>query len=201
MASDLGMSNAMRFKTLFVMLAICALTLGVVARTAGLLKSNAIAAESKAIDSEMGSLRDKLRLNQQRDAVLDDVTWGRIQNDLPSLNPELLSRTQFIRHQFDPAARVRLLPGLDCQPGTADVDDNANGMIDDPGELGATFSDDQCIVEASRSAPSKIVPSIVLQRGAYVAADQIFRQQVFHPDRILILHQGVDRSWSFVFDW
>ena len=72
--------------------------------------------------------------------------------------------------RFDPQARVRLLPGPDQFPGGANVDDNANGVVDDAGELGATHSDDVCIVEASNDEPLTIQPSVVLQRGAFIPA-------------------------------
>jgi hypothetical protein len=86
--------------------------------------------------------------------------------------------------RFDPEARVRLLPGPDQLPGRANVDDNANGIVDDTSELGATHSDDVCVIEASVDPPSDVQPSIVLQRGAYipVTLDELFQAEI-HPSR------------------
>jgi hypothetical protein len=200
-SSDSSMSDGRRSTILFLTCAIAVLTLGVVVRTAGLLQSNAIASESNEINLQMEILRNRLGKIKQADTDLDDVKWSRIQNDLRTSDPELLSKTQIVWQRFDPAARVRLLPGLDGQPGTIDFDDNANGVTDDAGELGATYSDDLCVVEAPQSTPSKIKPSVVLQRGAYIAAEQISTKQFLHSDRVLILYQGKDDSWSLVLDW
>lgn len=79
-----------------------------------------------------------------------------------------LDRRRVQWQRFDAHARVRLLPGPDGYPGRAKIDDNANGVVDDAGELGATHSDDICVVESSSDPPSEIKPSVVLQRGAYV---------------------------------
>lgn len=80
----------------------------------------------------------------------------------------LANVTEVEWQRFDPKARVRLLPGKDLAPGGKEIDDNANGVVDDAGELGATHSDDICVVEASSDPASDIKPSVVLQRGAYV---------------------------------
>ena len=82
-----------------------------------------------------------------------------------------------------------------------DYDTDGDGVTDDAGELGATYSDDLCVVEASQSPPCEIKPSIVLQRGAYIPAKLISTKQFLHSDRVLILCQGKDESWSFVLDW
>jgi hypothetical protein len=146
------------------------------------------------------SLQNILRNTEQPDTDLDDAKWSQMQDEFKLVyqdQPDLLGKTQFTGQQFDPSARVRLLPGLDGQPGTADFDDNVNGVIDDAGELGATFSDDLCVVEASQAPANPIEPSIVLQHGAYVAADRRFTQPTRHPDRILVLYQtqqGVDQT-------
>ena len=195
------MSDGRRSTKLLLTCAITVLTLGVLIRTAGLLQSNAIAAESNEINLQMESLRSRLCKIKQADTDLDDMIWSRIQNSLRTSDPELLSKTQIVWQRFDPAARVRLLPGLDGQPGTINFDDNANGVTDDAGELGATYSDDLCVVEASQSPPCEIKPSIVLQRGAYIPAKLISTKQFLHSDRVLILCQGKDESWSFVLDW
>jgi hypothetical protein len=201
LASDSSMNKGNQTAKLFLMGTVVALMLGIVIRSASLLQSHAIATESNAVGLQMKNLQSKLGKTKQADTELDEVKWSRIQNDLRANHSAFVINTQFVWQRFDPTARVRLLPGMDGKPGTADFDDNANGVIDDAGELGATFSDDLCIVEASQSEPSKIEPSIVLQRGAYVSAKQIPDQHVLHPDRILMQHQGVNHSWSFVLEW
>ena len=183
------------------------LMLGMVIRSNSLLQAHAIASESNAVGSQMERLRDSLRSilrdTERPDTDLGNATWLQIQNELKLVyqdQPELLDRTRFIAQHFDPFARVRLLPGLDGQPGTAEFDDNINGVVDDAGELGATFSDDLCVVEASQEPASQLEPSMVLQYGAYVAGAKHFTEPPRHPDRILVLHQGQDNAWSFVLD-
>ena len=207
MASDAGMNavdpvmnKETRSTKYFLVCAVFALILGIFIRTTGLQKANRIASDSKVVESQMEKLRNQLGDMKQAGEDLDRATWARIQSDLRSLNPELFSHHQLIWQKFDPAARVRLLPGLDQQPGTIDVDDNANGVVDDASELGATFSDDLCVVETSQEPASQIEPSIVLQRGAYVTAEKRFTQPTRYHDRILVLHQGQNDSWSFVLD-
>ena len=208
MASDAGMNavdpvmnKETRSTKFFLVCAVFALILGIFIRTTGLQKANRIASDSKVVESQMEKLRNQLGDMKQAGEDLDGATWARIQSDLRSLNPEIFSHHQLIWQKFDPAARVRLLPGLDQQPGTIDVDDNVNGVIDDASELGATFSDALCIVEAAVSAPSNIKPSLVLQRGGYIDAKQVMTNQTRYADRILIQHQSRDDSWSLVLDW
>lgn len=64
-----------------------------------------------------------------------------------------------------PNAAVWITPGADEQPGWATWDDNGNGTVDDPGELGAAWSDDFCVVEndSSSSQPT----GRIIDRGAY----------------------------------
>lgn len=197
-----------RTARLFLTGTVTLLFAGVLLRSAGLLKSHAIVVESNGVGSQVENLRNHLQNSlshtTKTDTGTNEASWTQIQRDLKLTfqdQPELLSHTQFIGQQFDPAARVRLLPGLDGQPGAADFDDNANGVIDDPGELGATFSDDLCIVEASHAPANLIEPSIVLQRGAYVATRKQITKPNRYPDRILVLHEGQDDAWSFVLDW
>ena len=202
------MKHSNQTAKLFLTSTIGVLMLGMVIRSNSLLQAHAIASESNAVDSQMESLRNSLlsslRPTEQPDTEMDDARWLQIQNELELVyqdQPELLGRTRFVQQHFDPSARVRLLPGLDGQPGTAEFDDNVNGVVDDAGELGATFSDDLCVVEASQEPASQIEPSIVLQRGAYVAADRhLSPPTTRHPGRILVLHQGQDDAWSFVLD-
>ena len=202
------MNHGNQTAKLFLIGTISALMLGILIRTVSLLQSHAIATEANASGSQMAELRHRLQSSFRNtglpDTDLDDSKWSEIQDELNLAyqdQPGLPGSTQFIQQHFDPSARVRLLPGLDGQPGTAEFDDNVNGVIDDAGELGATFSDDLCVVEASQESASQIEPSIVLQRGAYTAADQNLSQPTTrHPDRILVLYQGQDDAWSFVLD-
>ena len=201
------MNNGNQTAKRFLIGTIGTLMLGILIRSASLLKSHAIATRSNAVGSQMENLRNNLQasLNYivQPDTDLDDAKWLQVQDELKLVyqdQTDLFDRTQFNGQQFDPSARVRLLPGLDGQPGTAEFDDNFNGVIDDAGELGATFSDDLCIVEASQEPASQLEPSIVLQRGAYVAADKSPSQKPGYRDRMVVLYQGQDDSWSFVLD-
>lgn len=179
----------------------CVMLLGLSIRTAGLWQANKLAVESRMIDSQMQEMRRCIQQVKQSESHLNANTWRQIQAELVQLHPDFSSQYELTWQKFDPAARVRLLPGPDQQPGTIDLDDNANGVIDDAGELGATFSDDQCIVEAAGSQPSSPKPSLVLQRGTYVDRADVNTQQSQHADRILITRGGVTNSWSFVVDW
>lgn len=206
-ASDFSMTHGEYTIKLILTGTVGVLMLGIAVRCASLLQSDAIARDSNGVASEIENLRKDLQQRFSNSTVTETVsnerTWAEIQDDLRSVyhdQPDLLSQTRFIAQQFDPAARVRLLPGLDGQPGTADFDDNANGVIDDAGELGATFSDDLCVVEASQTPANLIQPSIVLQRGAYVATQERITQSTHYRDRIVVLYEGRDNSWSFVLD-
>jgi len=197
------MTNEKRLATLFTIVAIATLVLAVAYRAIGLSQANTLAENSRALQIRISALqadlRDRLTV-PAGESEMDQVAWDRIQQDILSLHPPLASRTRFQWQRFDPDARVRLLPGADGQPGTIDVDDNANGVIDDPGELGATYSDDQCMVEASESAPSAITPSAVLQLGAFVPMNQMAWQPGEHPVRLLGQHQDASDTWSFLFE-
>ncbi|MCM2370011.1 hypothetical protein [Aporhodopirellula aestuarii] len=48
---------------------------------------------------------------------------------------------------WDASLAVWITPGNDGQPGWATWDDNGDGVVDDPGELGAAWSDDFCVVQ------------------------------------------------------
>ena len=112
--------------------------------------------------------------------------------------PDTVYTVQWQR--FDPRARVRLLPGDDQMPGGAEIDDNANGVIDDAGELGATHSDDVCVVEASDEKPSTIQPSVVLQFGAFIPASLAELGTSPFPTRVLVSGQSAGLPWSFLID-
>ncbi len=78
--------------------------------------------------------------------------------------------------QWDTAAAVYLTPGADALPGVALVDDDGNGAVDDPSELGATGSDDRVVAPEQTlvTEPLPAVPSApgesarVVSRGAMV---------------------------------
>ncbi len=78
--------------------------------------------------------------------------------------------------QWDPAAAVYLTPGADALPGVALVDDDGNGSVDDPSELGATGSDDR-VVAPEQTLVTEPLPAVssapgesarVVSRGAMV---------------------------------
>lgn len=65
---------------------------------------------------------------------------------------------------WDASLPVWITPGRDQQPGWARWDDNGDGVVDDPGELGAAWSDDHCVVEM----PGEVPPSgRVIDHGAF----------------------------------
>ena len=67
---------------------------------------------------------------------------------------------------WDPGAAIWITPGDDQQPGWATWDDNGNGKVDEPAELGAAWSDDFCVVQHDGIIPQ---PSgRILDHGAYV---------------------------------
>lgn len=81
--------------------------------------------------------------------------------------------------RFDLQALVMMRPGADGKPGIADIDDNGNGIVDDEAELGATGSDDVCVVATDDDRDNRLrddgkeddvatSPTLVLQRGARV---------------------------------
>jgi hypothetical protein len=83
---------------------------------------------------------------------------------------------------FDPDMVVAIRPGPDQQPGVAGADDNRNGVIDDRWELGATHSDDQCVVILASQLES--IPAdqiLILQRGANVG-QQVDFQNATNPE-------------------
>ncbi|MEM9369060.1 MAG: hypothetical protein AAGD07_23990 [Planctomycetota bacterium] len=72
------------------------------------------------------------------------------------------------RDIWEPRARVWLIAGDDLAPGWKGWDDNVNGMIDDAGELGASWSDDRCVTDP-RAVPQPVraETSRVMEVGAY----------------------------------
>lgn len=89
---------------------------------------------------------------------------------------------------FDPDAVVAILPGPDGRPGRAGTDDNMDGELDDRLEMGATHSDDRCVVlEPEKLAMIPESQRVILQHGAFVdvgegeisASDQTHRRFLF----------------------
>ncbi|QDT06020.1 hypothetical protein K227x_44270 [Rubripirellula lacrimiformis] len=81
---------------------------------------------------------------------------------------EQLVRTQ----RFDASAYVGVDAGADGLPGIAEVDDGANGIVDDRVELGATGSDDRLrVITSDQYLLDPDVLPLVLQRGAWVDVD------------------------------
>ncbi|MEO1527887.1 MAG: hypothetical protein AAFX06_20845 [Planctomycetota bacterium] len=77
-----------------------------------------------------------------------------------------------VRYEFLHDAAVILGVGRDGQPGRKRVDDNANGIFDDPNELGAVGSDDECLLPTDDGYETTFQHplSIVISRGAFVPA-------------------------------
>lgn len=61
---------------------------------------------------------------------------------VPNLDGERRPSDRLVRQVYFPAATVFVDVGPDQQPGTADVDDGNNGIVDDPDETGANGTDD-----------------------------------------------------------
>ncbi len=110
---------------------------------------------------------------------------------------------------FDSNALVVMQPGPDRQPGVADVDDNANGVVDDVSEMGATRSDDLCVVrrksdmnprEGDVDADPR-EPTLVLQRGAFVPVDSADVLSPGQRRRAVVMGRFPGDPWSFQVDW
>jgi len=200
--------DANSLSTLVLLTGTGVLVIGLMIRFQSLRASAAILSESQAISLEMEEVQNCVQTVPWAEALKDQRRPEKFiqlqlksklkpQNTQQFDSPDPSAITVTAQH-FDSAARVRLLPGLDGQPGTADFDDNANGVIDDAGELGATFSDDLCVVEASQAPSNPSQPSIVLHRGAYVGTHQRVNQPAHYPDRLLVVYEGHDKSWSYI---
>ena len=88
---------------------------------------------------------------------------------------------------FSADAAIILGVGADGQPGRAGFDDNLDGTIDDPREIGAVGSDDRCLAPADSgydemlSAPG----TITISRGSVVPCESGAM-----PERYLTRDQG-----------
>ena len=74
---------------------------------------------------------------------------------------------------FDPDAPVFVTAGADERPGQAGFDDDQDGVLDNPSELGAVFSDDATLAPtdpgyAAAAAETAPLLARVISRGAYV---------------------------------
>ena len=202
--------DANRLSALTLLAGTCVLVIGLMIRFQSLRASAAILSESQAVSLEMELVRDCVETLPWAEALKDqrgpeNFIQLQLKSKLKQPNTQQVdapdpSNITVTAQHFDSAARIRLLPGLDGQPGTADFDDNANGVIDDAGELGATFSDDLCVVEASQASANPTQPSIVLQLGAYVGTHGRGNQPARYADRLMVVHEEQDKSWSFVVD-
>ena len=91
--------------------------------------------------------------------------------NLAESRQQLIEKPRGTAYHFDAQAKIVLGVGPDGQPGKAGVNDNADGQLDDAGELGAVGGDDQCL---GPSDPEyRIVAndprSIVISNGGFVA--------------------------------
>ena len=134
-------------------------------------------------------------LDEVRAAVSQWITTQPITADTPL--PSSLSQlgVQSITvESFDPNASVYLQPGPDGQPGTANADDNGNGIIDEASELGATRTDD--VLAVTRGEVVSTGPTLVLQTGAFVTLSASEAPPEGQPWRVIV--QG--ESWSLLID-
>lgn len=117
-----------------------------------------------------------------------------------SLDPKLveLGVTRIEVQRFDPNALVMIRAGVDGQPGVAGVDDNGDALVDNRSELGATRSDDVCVVVAADDRPQPDEPVLVLQRGAFVPADDSEADDQGVRQRGVVIGQSGDDRWSFL---
>ena len=98
--------------------------------------------------------------------------------------------------QFDPTADVLLTSGQDQMPGRRGIDDDFDDIVDNPSELGAFLSDDECLAptDIGYDTASQQPFVRVISRGAFVpaplkmvpkppAADTPPRRVVLHGQR------------------
>ncbi|EMI54439.1 hypothetical protein [Rhodopirellula sallentina] len=94
---------------------------------------------------------------------------------------------------WDASLPVWITPGEDGQPGWASWDDNRNGVVDEPGELGAAWSDDFCVVQLpGKPAP----PGRIIDRGGYRSLRPSDRQDHDRKNA-----SGDSRSLRYSFDF
>ena len=96
---------------------------------------------------------------------------------------------------FDPAAEVLLAPGGDLRPGQAEVDDDADGVVDNSSELGAMYSDDVCLTPTDHgySLARTNEACKVISRGAYILDDG---KSDNRPSRLVLSGRFDGRAWQ-----
>ena len=101
------------------------------------------------------------------------------------------------RWVLDPSATVLLCGGLDARPGKADVDDDADGVVDNASELGAMYSDDVCLAPTDHGYTYALQSEAckVISRGAYVA-ENAKKTRKEQPHRIKLIGQQGGKRWE-----
>lgn len=117
-----------------------------------------------------------------------------------SLDPRLmeLGVDRIELERFDPQALVVIRPGADGKPGTAGIDDNGDGIVDNRIELGATRSDDQCVVVAAGDTVSTDPTRLVLQRGAFAPETSAAESDQPPRRRAIVIGHSDKEPWSFL---
>ena len=113
-----------------------------------------------------------------------------VSQDAPIAPPTNASNRTVLYEQFDPDAAVVVVAGEDGAAGIVGVDDDGNGLIDDRGDLGATRSDDQCLVVSPGQLDELDQSSrlfAVLQKGAYVPVSRKHIDQSTQPARAIVV--------------
>jgi hypothetical protein len=105
---------------------------------------------------------------------------------------------------FDSAAAVVMLAGEDQAPGVASVDDDGSGIVDDRSELGASRSDDLCVVLSAEEllALAPDLPRLILQRGAFrsVESKPTAKLPPTTKVRTIVYGRSNESPWSYVKD-
>ena len=96
---------------------------------------------------------------------------------------------------FDPAAEVLLAPGGDLRPGQAEVDDDADGVVDNSSELGAMYSDDLCLTPTDEgySLARTNEDYKVISRNAYIFDDD---RSDDRPSRLVLSGRSNGQDWQ-----
>ena len=100
--------------------------------------------------------------------------------------------------RFDPQALGVIRPGADGVPGAGGIDDNGDGIVDNRIELGATRSDDQCVVVPPGDHVATTQPRLVLQRGAFAPEIPALRSDHHPRRRAIVIGKSGKEAWSFL---
>lgn len=162
-----------------------------------------LAATLRLVGTLASDVKQPSDLQSVRELVIAE--WNQLSADDISRRAEISPRlaeagvTEITVERFDTQALVVIRPGHDAKPGTAGVDDNANGIVDEDGELGATGSDDVCVVLPNeQSLQSLTGPTLALQRGAFVPVTGDERTETSHQRRAIVRGQTEGDRWSFL---